>query len=152
MPYYHKKQQPNFLENIFISIGKGLWWLISWPFKKLFKIGGPKKFDKAENLRKWMEVEKLLESNDEIHAQQAVIRADKFFDNIMRQAGAKGDKFAEHLRSLEPKMSHETYQDLWEAHKLRNQISHEIEHKTTVSECKSALNKLRRGMNSLGAI
>jgi len=149
---YNKKQQPNFLENVFISIGKGLWWLISWPFKKLFKISGAKKFNKTENLRKWMEVEKLLESNDEIHAQQAVIRADKFFDNIMREAGAKGGKFAEHLRSLETKFSRETYQSIWDAHKLRNQISHEIEHKTTVSECKSALNKFRRGMNSIGAL
>ncbi len=147
----YKNQQPGFLETIILAIGKGLWFLISWPFKKLF--GKEKdKFDKVKNLEKWIEIEKLLDSGDEIHAEQAVVRADKFFDTQLRQGGAKGQTFADRLRSWEDHFNKNTYQMIWQAHKLRNQIAHDQEHKPSVNECKNALGKFRRGLENLGAL
>lgn len=150
--FYHKRKQPGFLETIIISIGKGLWFLVSWPFKKLLGIGGPKKFDKAKNLSKWMEIDKLLESGDQIHAEQAVIRADKFFDSQLKHAGAQGRTFADRLRDYEDHFNQHTYQMVWQAHKLRNQITHDEEHKPSINECKSALEKFERGLRNIGAL
>lgn len=150
MPKY-KKQQSGFLETIVISIGRGLWFLISWPFKKLFG-KEEERFNKAQNLAKWLEIEKLLDSGDEIHAQQAVIRADKFFDNNLKIAGAHGETFADRLRDYEDHFNQNTYQLIWQAHKLRNQITHDEEHKPSIYECKSALDKFRRGLENIGAL
>lgn len=110
------------------------------------------KVDKIANLQKWVEMEKLLESGDEIHARQAVVEADKFFDEVMRKLGASGEKFADRLRSLENRFNHNVYQSIWEAHKVRNQISHEIDRRLRVEEAKSVLYKFRRGLENIGAL
>lgn len=148
-----KKQQPNLLEIIIISLLKGLWFLVGWPIKKIFKLKTRNsKLDKVANLKKWMEINKLLRTNDEIHAKQAIIDADKFFDDIMKQLGVKGEGFADRLRSLENKMDRKKYQQVWEAHKIRNQISHEMNYQLSNSEAKKALDDFRAGLHNLGAI
>ena len=150
---YHKNQQPGFIETILTTIGKGLWFLVSWPFKKLLKLETrSKKLDKIKNQEKWREIEKLLESNDEIHAKHAVVEADKFFDSILRLKGGKGETFADRLRSLENHFSSGNYQLVWQAHKIRNQISHEQEARIGISECQSVLKKYKIGLINLGAI
>lgn len=152
MSHYHKKQ-PGFLETILLSIGRGLWFLVSWPLKKIFKIKDQKsKIDKIANHRKWLEIEKLLESGDEIHAEQAVVRADKFFDTNLKLVGARGETFANRLRNYVDHFSKNTYQLIWRAHKLRNQITHDEDLKPTIDDCKSALDKFRRGLENLGAL
>lgn len=148
-----RNKQPDIVENVVVTIGRGLWFLISWPFRKLLKLEvRSKKIDKIANLRRWAEIEKILESGDEIHARQVVIEADKFFENVLKLAGAQGDKFADKLRNYEDHFSRETYQAIWEAHKLRNQITHDSSHKPTISDCKIAVERFKRGLNSLGAI
>jgi len=151
--YYRKNQQPGLIETIFITIGKGLWFLVSWPVKKLLRLQKKGiRFNKIDNLNKWREIEKLLESNDEIHAKHAVVEADKFFDQILRIKGGKGESFADRLRSLEDHFNHLNYQSVWEAHKLRNLISHESEARISIYDCQEALYKFRRGLENLGAI
>lgn len=148
----YKKQQPGFIETILTTIGKGLWFLISWPFKKLLRIKDKGvKLDKIANLEKWREIEKLLESNDEIHAKHAVVEADKFFNTILKSKGARGESFADRLRNLEDHFSHANYQLVWQAHKLRNQISHEQGFRTQKLECSQALAKFKKGLENLGA-
>ena len=149
---YRQNKQSGLLEAIIILISRGLWFLISWPFKKLFGIGKSKKFDKVRNLQLWLEIEKLLESNDQIHAEQAVIRADKFFDAQLRHGGAQGKTFADRLRNWEDHFNQNTYQSVWNAHKLRNQITHDENHNPTNNECKSALDKFRKGLRNIGAL
>ena len=150
--HYQKNKPPGLIETIFAAIGKGLWFIVSWPFKKLLKIGGPKKLDKIANFQKWSDIEKMLESNDEIHAKHAVVEADKFFDSILKQKGGKGESFADRLRSLENHFNAQNYQFVWHAHKLRNQISHEPEFHPGIEECRQALHKFRLGLTNLGAI
>jgi len=149
----YRNKQPGFIETIVTTFSKGLWFVISWPFKKLFRIKSKGvSFNKIENFAKWREIEKLLESKDEIHAKHAVVEADKFFDSILRIKGGKGESFADRLRSLENHFSHDNYQFIWQAHKLRNQISHESEFHPQINYCKQALNKFRKGLENLGAI
>lgn len=146
-----RNSQPGFIEMIFISLGRGLWFLVTWPFKKIF---GKKqhKFDKTTNFKKWYEIEKMLDTKDVIHAEQAIIRADKFFDAQLKHIGIQGETFADRLRNYQNHFNKNTYEQIWQAHKLRNQISHDEEHKTTLEECKSALEKFRRGLENLGAL
>jgi len=151
--YYRKNQQPGLIETVFTAIGKGLWFLVSYPFKKLLGVKNKGvRFDKAVNLAKWREIEKLLATGDEIHAKHAVVEADKFFDQILRIKGGKGESFADRLRSLEDHFNHLNYQNVWEAHKLRNQISHESEFHPSNDACRQAIYQFRKGLENLGAI
>ena len=148
-----KNQQASLIETIIISLSKGLWFLISWPIKKILKLKTKsEKLDKIANLQKWLEIERLLESNDEIHAKHAVVVADKFFDDIMKQMGMKGDNFGGRLKNAENRFSQVVYQKVWDAHKVRNQISHEMDYKLSVGEAKKTLDNFRSGLHNLGAI
>lgn len=150
---YRRKNQPDLLETTVISLFKGLWFLVSWPFRRLIGVCGKGgKLDKIKNHQKWLEIEKLLDSGDEIHAKQAIIEADKFFDSIMRDLKASGEKFADRLRSLENHFGHDTYQSIWYAHKVRNQISHKMDYKISSYEAKNVVEKFRRGLVNLGAL
>jgi len=149
--YKHRKSGPDPIVAILTMIGSAFLALFKWLWNLI--VGKKqKKFNKSENIRQWQEIDKMTESQDVIHAEQAVIKADKFFDEKMKEAGALGEKFSDRLRSLEPRFAHEVYQSIWDAHKLRNQISHEVELRVSIGECKSALNKFRRGLQGLGAL
>jgi len=152
MSYYKRKKQPDAIEMIITAIGRGLWFIISWPFRGWLIANRKSRFNKEENIRKWSEIESMLNSGDEIHAKQAVIEADKFFENILQKASAQGQFFADRLRNYESHFNHEVYQSIWDAHKVRNQISHEMGYKLSIEESRSALNKFKRGLQTLGAI
>jgi hypothetical protein len=148
-----KKEQTGLLEIIIITLLKGLWFLVSWPVKKLLKLDVKKsKIDRVRNLAKWAQIEQMLETGDDIHAKHAIVEADKFFDDVMKQLGGRGETFADRLRSLESKMDHSKYQNVWNSHKIRNQISHEMDHKLSSHDAKLILDNYRAGLYNLGAI
>lgn len=133
------------MENIFKEFGKA----IVAVFKLIF--GGTKtKFNTAEMRQKWQQIENLLQNNDQLYAAQAVIKADSYLDDVMKKVGGRGETYADRLRSLEKKFDQAAYQNIWQAHKLRNQIAHEHTN-ITISQAKSALAALRKGASQLGA-
>ena len=147
------KNNNDWLSNVVTTLLKGIWFLVSWPVKKLLRLTPDiVQFDKSANLKKWLEIENLLGSNDINHAEQAVMKADKFFGNILELSGAKGKTFADKLKNYQDHFSQENYNLVWQAHKLRNQISHEDNFSPTVLECKNALEKFKKGLRNLGAI
>lgn len=148
-----RKKQTNLIEMIIVSLLKGLWFLVSWPIIKILKLKTKsEKLDKIGNLKRWLEIEKMLESGDEIHAKHAIVEADKFFDDIMKQVGGCGENFADRLRSLEERFSQVVYQKVWDAHKVRNQISHEMGYHLSTTEAKRTLDNFRAGLHGLGAM
>lgn len=147
----YRKTSNDPIVNFFVMLGSAIWQLVKFFVSLIF---GKKKevFDKVENLKKWRKIEVLLENKDVIHAQQAVIKADKFFDSILRQAGARGKNFAQKLKNFENCFSKENYNLVWQAHKLRNLISHEENHIADIADCKKALDKYKKGLINLKAL
>lgn len=132
------------MENIFKELGRAILAVI-----KLFIGNGRKKFDSKLMLAKWLEIEDILKSSDNLHLAQAVIKADSYFDKVMKESGARGETYADRLRSIEKSFDKDLYNQIWRAHKFRNLIAHE--HITvTPNEAKIALNSLRRGISQLG--
>lgn len=147
-----QRKQTGLIEVVVMALLKGLWFLISWPFRGWLIANRKSSTNKVQNLANWLIIEKMLDSGDEIHAKQAIIEADKFFDNMMKQLGGQGESFADRLRSLEPKMDYNRYQQVWSAHKVRNQISHEMNYKLSNVEAEKTLNNFKTGLHNLGAI
>lgn len=140
---YRKQQKEG--GNILTELGRAMMMLVKFMFG-----GSRSRFNREAELRKWNEIEKLLEIGDSAHNAQAVIRGDSFLDAIMKQAGGRGATYADRLRSLEPKFSPDAYQAIWQAHKLRNRIAHDhVE--VSNAQANDALRALRRGASQLGA-
>ena len=74
--------------------------------------------------------------------------ADKLLDYIMQAKGFQGDTMGDRL-----KLNGDRFSDLngiWTAHKLRNQIAHEVAIDIVKSQVEDAVRKLGRGIQDLG--
>lgn len=109
------------------------------------------RLNRVQLLADYAHIERLLETNDAIHAAQAVVRADSFLDGIMQQTGGQGTSFADRLRSLEGRFDRSLYQAVWDAHKLRNDIAHNHGRTISIGEGRSALQTFRSAASVLGA-
>lgn len=143
--YKSKRRTESSGSNILTQIG----YMLVTVWKYFFKKPGSA-LDQAKLRTQFAEIEGLLRSNDAIHAAQAVVRADSFLDNLMKQVGGQGTSFADRLRSLEKRFSQDIYQQIWNAHKLRNTIAHE-QVTISLSQAQSSLQTYRRAASQLGA-
>lgn len=139
--YYKKNQESTVLETVVVGIFKALWFLIKLPFKGIAKKKGISVAERNEITVRRHKIESLLNSSSEIELKHAVLEADKLVDHILKLKGYEGDTFADKLRSAEESMSHLTYNEIWQGHKVRNRIAHESE-AISVNELKSAIDKL----------
>lgn len=138
---------------LFIALifGFGLLYLV-------FKSGSTKKsskLDKKVVQDKWREIETLINQGNPNAFSSAVMAADKLFDHVLKGIVSKGDTqhMGERLKLAQNKFSdYQIYQGIWSAHKVRNNIAHEINHELHSSEAKKAIDQFRRGLKDLRVI
>lgn len=82
----------------------------------------------------------------------AVSEADKLFDHVLREAGFKGNTMADRLRSAKGSFAYATYDSIWQAHKLRNALAHEVGFDLVKSQADEALQNFEKGLKELGAL
>ncbi len=75
------------------------------------------------NLR-WEKIKKYLDSNNPSDWKIAILEADNLIDDILKQAGFKGDTLGERLLKVKPQML-VSLPDLFRAHLVRNRVIHE---------------------------
>ena len=141
----NKKNDPTVLEVIIVGIFKALWWLIKLPFKGLkFGVGksGLSVEDRNYLVTKRQQIESTLNSASEIELKHAVMEADKLVDYALKAQGYSGETFADRLRNAQKFIIYNVYDELWQGHKVRNQIAHEHEAKITNQELANAARKL----------
>ena len=81
---------------------------------------------------------------------QAVSEADKLFDYVMKTQGYPGETMADRLRVSQSKLSDRNA--VWNAHKLRNALAHEVGFDLVASHAQEALRGFERGLKDLGAL
>lgn len=94
---------------------------------------------------KWQEILNLLEGREESSWRQAVIEADKFFDEIMRRLGYSGENFGERLKQVHA-TEVKNLDAIWDSHRVRNSISHDIEFKLSQDEARRAVGAYEQAM------
>lgn len=141
---YHKNQGPTLLETIFVGIFKGVWFIVSLPFRKSRKKRGLSSQDQAEINSKKREIEKLVSGDNKYELKHAVMEADKLVDHVLKLKGYSGETFADRLRYAEKYIDHNTYQTIWAGHKVRNTLAHEHDAEISTVELKQAADKLLR--------
>ena len=100
---------------------------------------------------RWEEVEKHINSTREAEWKFAVIEADKLVDELLRGAGFPGDTMGDILMNIQPGQL-TTLQGLWEAHKIRNRLVHDINYFLRYTEAKRAVGLYEKTLRELQAI
>lgn len=96
---------------------------------------------------KWQEIQ-AMQSNGASGLKNALIETDKLLDYVMIQKGFVGDTMGDRLKSGGAAFTN--LNAIWSAHKLRNQLAHEVEHDVVAEQVKGAIKSLGNGMGDLG--
>lgn len=80
----------------------------------------------------------------------AISEADKLFDHVMRQQDFRGTTMAERLKQAQVRLSDRN--GVWHAHKLRNELAHNVTFDLVPSQARGALADFERGLRDLGAL
>jgi len=152
----HKYKEPT-EHKIVKAILKGLWWLLSAPFKLIFGRRNPGQMQQPENVNldrqfvanKWQEIEQLLTLGQPSNYQRAVLEADKLLDHLLKGHRAPGLTMGDRLKSSKNKFSAEGYDAAWRAHKVRNEIVHNTDYPVTDFVAKKAIENFQKAINEL---
>lgn len=99
---------------------------------------------------RWLAIEQSIERDNEASYNIAILNADKLVDHALREKGFSGQTMGERLKSAKNALPHRD--NIWQAHKLRNQIAHEPDVKANYDQARRALAQYKQTLKDLGAI
>jgi len=105
------------------------------------------KLDRQVVSRQWLKAKSLLNGNE---PQFAIIEADKIFDSVLRQLDFKGANMGARLKNAQSSI--DNINQVWVAHKLRNQLVHEPDAKVSKKQAQTALASFEKALKGLGVL
>ncbi|OGB75290.1 hypothetical protein A2810_00365 [candidate division Kazan bacterium RIFCSPHIGHO2_01_FULL_49_10] len=119
-------------------------WLLLW---WVTRTKGLSEQERSIILRKWKEVEALME---EKKYRYAVLEADKTLDFVMRRMHIAGETFAKRFKKAESSIGRS--EEVWAAHKMRNQLVHDIDFEINSGRAANAIDSFHRALKKLNAL
>jgi hypothetical protein len=110
----------------------------------------PQSATSTHNAR-WNEIEKHINSTREAEWKFAVIEADKLVDETLKEAEFPGETMGDRLMNIQPGQL-TTLQGLWEAHKIRNRLVHDVNYFLRYTEAKRAVSLYEKTLKELEAL
>lgn len=144
-----KRRQTTTEVAIVESFGRALWALLKWPFR-----GRQKRFSEEDRSQLRIQWEQLYASSgleSSASRKVALIEADALFDRALKHCGLEGQTMADRLRSAQRRWG-ERFDDVWEAHRLRNQVVHEAHPHISVDQLTHVLNSYAQALRQIGAL
>jgi len=114
------------------------------------KGGGGKHLNKDVFRSDWLKIEQQVDRDNQSSYHLAVLNADKLVDKALKQKGFVGTTMGERMKAAKETWS--SANNIWSAHKLRNQIAHETDVRVSYDATKSALHSFKQALKDLGAI
>lgn len=141
---------------VVMSLLKGIWWLVSWPFRSSGTKSPARRraqaLDVHEIGQRWSEIQTKIGLGGTSHYASAIVSADKLLDHVLRLKGYAGETMGERLKSARDDVSPAIYHNAWQAHKLRNQLVHEVGTEVMSYQAKEAIQQYEAILRDLGAI
>ena len=81
--------------------------------------------------------ESKLNSSNYYEVKDSLVELDKLLDYILKNKRVSGGTLGERLKNANSMFSKNDYNALWSAHKLRNQVVHEVEHNVNINTIKN---------------
>lgn len=98
----------------------------------------------------WLGIESQLKREESSSYHLAVLNADKLLDKALKERGYKGQTMGERMKAAKAVWSNAN--NVWGAHKLRNQIAHEHEVRVSYEDARRALAGFKQALKDVGAI
>ncbi|HEY1074758.1 MAG TPA: hypothetical protein VGE59_03625 [Patescibacteria group bacterium] len=155
---YKKKKQEDPIEvKLVLGLLRGMWWLITLPFRGLSSDSSTKKrtagsLDTREVAARWSDIQTSIGLGGTTHFGSAIVSADKLLDHVLRQKGYAGETMGDRLKSAKDDISPAVYHYAWQAHKLRNRLVHEVGGEVVSFEAKEAIKQYEAVLRELGAL
>jgi len=100
---------------------------------------------------KWDEILSHMESSKEADWKLAIIEADKLVDNLLQSMGYPGDTMGDRLTNMQDGRIR-NLEGIWEAHKIRNKLVHDLNYFLRYAEAKRAIQIYREVLKEFNAI
>jgi hypothetical protein len=100
---------------------------------------------------RWQEIKNQVNSVKESEWKMAVIEADKLVDDVLKSAGFAGESMGERLMLIKPDQLL-NLQYLWDAHKLRNLLVHDVSYQMTHRQAIWAIEAFESVLRELEAL
>lgn len=117
------------------------WWLVS---KGIGKRYGLSDADKRRVQETWTNIETMLTEGKE---SQAIMEADKLLDFVLEHKGVPGENIGERLKN--GKFLFRDIDTAWRAHKVRNQVVHDLDIKVSAHQARQTLDLFKRTLKDL---
>ena len=108
----------------------------------------PKGIDRLHFKNEWNDI--LILFKDEKTREMSIIQADKLLDEALKCLGYTGSSMSQRLIGAKHKLKHKD--EIWNAHKLRNQIVHESSYHPSLGDAKSSLRGYYKTFKDLGVL
>lgn len=110
----------------------------------------PKPKWKDEVVAKINEINRVGGStNEPMILSSLLIEADKLLDHTMKMRGIRGETMGDRLKNAKSYYDKNAYNNIWEAHKIRNRIAHEQNFQVKPADAKNQIGALLRGTRKL---
>lgn len=107
--------------------------------------------DKMEYQTDFLAIENDLDRSNKLSYNLCIVEADKLLDKALRELNIPGNTMGERLKKCDRnRFTH--LNDVWAAHKLRNQIAHEPRFSVDYTQARRAITIYRQALKDLGAI
>lgn len=156
--YGNKKKRDDSPEVRFVlAIVRGLLWLVMLPFGGLTTKNKPsvrraQPLDTEAIAKQWADTQTTVGLGGITHFGSAVVSADKLLDHVLRQKGYAGETMGDRLKSAQDDLAAATYHRVWQAHKLRNQLVHEVDSAVASFQIREAMQTYEDALKELGGL
>ena len=99
----------------------------------------------------WQSVIDKLNNNNEDSYKQAVIEADKIFDDLLKRNNYQGEDMGERLKQITQNQL-SNIDEVWQAHKLRNRLVHEPNFQLKEHEARRMIEIYQKALENIEAI
>ncbi|MFZ2126585.1 MAG: hypothetical protein WAV04_03690 [Candidatus Microsaccharimonas sp.] len=111
---------------------------------------GPRGLDIEKYRSRWMTIEQQLKRDEANSYSMCVLNADKLLDQALQEKGVSGTTMGERMKAMQSKWSNAN--NVWAAHKLRNQIAHEPDVRLDYDGARRTLAAFKQALKDVGAI
>ena len=98
----------------------------------------------------WANSELLVEGDNDSEWVKAVFEADKLLDFALVQRRVAGESLGERLKNAKPLFGN--IDAAWQAHKVRNELAHNMNAQLTRPQIERAMDNFKRALRRLGAL
>jgi len=91
---------------------------------------------------------KSLKSNNNIELKNTLVEFDKLLDFVLKNNHTFGETLGERLKNISKHFDKQTYNEIWNAHKERNKLAHEIDYNPQIDKIRQACFSLKKAIES----